>query len=70
MPPTALGIGRRALDELTALATEKRPQFSKRTLAQNPYTQIELARAEAGLRSARAFLLDEVADGVGDVRRR
>jgi indole-3-acetate monooxygenase len=58
---TALGIGRRALDEITALATEKRPQFSKRTLAQNPYTQIELARAEAGLRSARAFLLDEVA---------
>jgi alkylation response protein AidB-like acyl-CoA dehydrogenase len=58
---TALGIGRRALDEIAALATEKRPQFSKRTLAQNPYTQIELARAEAGLRAARAFLLDEVA---------
>jgi alkylation response protein AidB-like acyl-CoA dehydrogenase len=58
---TALGIGRRALDEIAALATEKRPQFSKRTLAQNPYTQIELARAEAGLRAARAFLIDEVA---------
>jgi alkylation response protein AidB-like acyl-CoA dehydrogenase len=57
----ALGIGRRALDEITALATEKRPQFSSRTLAQHPYTQIELARAEAGLRAARAFLLDEVA---------
>jgi alkylation response protein AidB-like acyl-CoA dehydrogenase len=57
----ALGIGRRALDEITALAGEKRPQFSQRTLAQHPYTQIELARAEAGLRAARAFLLDEVA---------
>jgi alkylation response protein AidB-like acyl-CoA dehydrogenase len=58
---TALGIGRRALDELTAMAAEKRPQFSSRTLAQSPYTQIELARAEAGLRAARAFLHDEVA---------
>lgn len=57
---TSLGIGRRALDELTALAAGKRPQFSSRTLAQNPFTQIELARAEAGLRSARAFLHDEV----------
>jgi indole-3-acetate monooxygenase len=57
----ALGIGRRALDEITAVASEKRPQFSTRTLAQQPFTQIELARAEAGLRSARAFLLDEVA---------
>ena len=58
---TALGIGRRALDELTDLAAGKTPQFSNRTLAQNPFTQIELARAEAGLRSARAFLFDEVA---------
>jgi indole-3-acetate monooxygenase len=57
---TALGIGRRALDELTELAGEKRPQFSTRTLAQSPYTQIELARAEAGLRAARALLHDEV----------
>lgn len=56
-----LGLGRRALDELVALASGKRPQFSSRTLAQNPYTQIELARAEVGLRSARAFLLDELA---------
>jgi alkylation response protein AidB-like acyl-CoA dehydrogenase len=59
---TALGIGRRALDEVAALATEKRPQFSQRTLAQSAYTQIELARAEAGLRAARAHLLAEVAE--------
>lgn len=57
----ALGVGRRALDELLALADDKRPQFSKRTLAQNPFTQIELAKAEAGLRAGRAFLLDELA---------
>ena len=58
---TALGIGRRALDEIAAIASEKRPQFSSRTLAEHPYTHIELARAEAGLRAARAHLLDEVA---------
>jgi alkylation response protein AidB-like acyl-CoA dehydrogenase len=57
---TSLGIGRRALDELVAMADGKRPQFSSRTLAESPFTQIELAKAEAGLRSARAFLHDEV----------
>lgn len=56
-----LGIARRALDELIDLAGAKKPQFSKRTLADSPYTQIEVARAEAALRSARAFLLDELA---------
>jgi alkylation response protein AidB-like acyl-CoA dehydrogenase len=55
-----LGVGRRALDELTDIAEGKKPQFSSRTLAHNAFTQIEFARAEAALRSARAFLLDEV----------
>lgn len=56
----SLGIGRRALDELVALAEGKRPLFSSRTLAQSSYAQIELAKAEAGLRSARAFVLHEL----------
>jgi alkylation response protein AidB-like acyl-CoA dehydrogenase len=56
-----LGVGRRALDELNDIAQGKKPQFSSRTLAQSSFTQIEFARAEATLRSARAFLLDEVA---------
>ena len=56
-----LGVGRRALDELNDIAQGKKPQFSARTLAHNSFTQIEFARAEATLRSARAFLLDEVA---------
>lgn len=55
-----LGVGRRALDELNDLAQGKKPQYSSRTLAQSGFTQIEVARAEAALRSARAFLLDEV----------
>jgi len=57
----ALGIARHALDELVALATDKRPQYASRSLAEQPYTQIEVSRAEARLRSGRALLLDELA---------
>jgi alkylation response protein AidB-like acyl-CoA dehydrogenase len=56
-----LGIARRALDELAGLAVGKRPAFSSKTLAQSAHAQIELSRAEAMLRSARALLLDELA---------
>lgn len=56
-----LGVARRALDELIDLAGGKKPQYSKRTLAHNGFTQVEVSRAEAKLRSARAFLLDELA---------
>ncbi|MFT4656945.1 MAG: alkylation response protein AidB-like acyl-CoA dehydrogenase [Ilumatobacter sp.] len=56
-----LGVARRSLDELRDIAHGKHPQFSARTLAENGFTQIEFARAEATLRSARSFLLDEVA---------
>ncbi len=55
-----LGVGRRALDELVALAQGKKPQYSSKTLAQSAFTQIELARAEGELRAARAFLLAEL----------
>lgn len=62
-----LGVGRHALDELNDLAQGKKPQYSSRTLAQNSFTQIELARAEAQLRSARAFLLDELGTAWGTI---
>lgn len=55
-----LGVARRALDELNEMAQGKKPQYSSRTLAKSAFTQIEFARAEAQLRSARAFLVDEV----------
>ncbi|MGB3733816.1 MAG: acyl-CoA dehydrogenase family protein [Ilumatobacter sp.] len=64
-----LGIGRRALDELGDIALGKCPQFSSRTLAQSGFTQIEFARAEAQLRSARAFLVDEVGSAWATVER-
>lgn len=57
-----LGVARHALDEVTALAGDKRPQYSSRTLARSGFTQVEVARAEARLRAARALLLAEVSD--------
>lgn len=59
---TALGVARRALDELATLAGAKTPQFSTRTLASSGFAQTEFARAEAQWRAARAFLRDEVGD--------
>jgi alkylation response protein AidB-like acyl-CoA dehydrogenase len=57
----ALGIGRRAIDELAAMASGKHPQFSSRSLAEHPYTQIEIAKVDAGLRAGRSFLIESLA---------
>lgn len=57
---TALGVARRALDELAELAGAKTPQFSSRTLAASGYAQTEFARAEAQWRAARTYLRAEV----------
>lgn len=54
-----LGIARRALDEFTGLATTKVRTMASEPLAQDPAAQVEFASAEAGLRAARAFVLDE-----------
>lgn len=55
-----LGLARSALDELLDLAGAKTPQGSRRTLAERPATQAEVARAEAELRSARAFFYETI----------
>lgn len=60
-----LGVARHALDEVVDVAQGKRPQFSSRTLADSAYTQIEIARAEARLRAARAFLHEALAAAWG-----
>jgi alkylation response protein AidB-like acyl-CoA dehydrogenase len=58
----SLGLARRSIEELIALAGTKRPQGSSRPLAERTPVQADVAIAEASLRSARAF----VADAVGD----
>ena len=55
-----LGIARRAVDEIVALAQGKRPMFSSKTLAGSSLAQMDVARAEAAVRAANAFLLDEL----------
>jgi len=64
----ALGIARGALDELTEQAQTKVPTMSQVPLADKPLAQIELARAEAALGAARAFLHATIA-GLRDTAR-
>ncbi|OMC46543.1 acyl-CoA dehydrogenase family protein [Mycobacterium sp. IS-1264] len=54
-----LGIARRALDEFADLAPTKTRAGTFEPLAEDPVAQVEFAGAEAALRSARAFVLDE-----------
>ncbi|MDE2574652.1 MAG: hypothetical protein KGL55_05010 [Rhodospirillales bacterium] len=54
----AMGIARATLDALRALAAEKTPASTTRTLRDNPVVQTQVALAEAKLGAARAFLLD------------
>ena len=58
----AVGIARRAVDELVELAGAKKPQGSSRTLAERAATQSEAASTEARLRSAWSLTLDAVDD--------
>ena len=58
----ALGLARRAQDELVALAGGKRPSNSTRTLAERPVVQAQVARAEAARRAAGAFVREVVAE--------
>lgn len=55
-----LGNARAAIDDLIALAGGKRPQGSRRVLAERAGAQAELARADAALTGARAACVDAV----------
>lgn len=56
----SVGLARRALAETVALARHKSPQGSRRTLAERGSTQADVARAEATVRSAWAFVREAV----------
>jgi len=51
-----LGVARRALEELSALACEKTPALGRRRLAERSLTQARVAEADAELAAARAGL--------------
>src|SRR5205823_12519170 len=58
----ALGIARAALDAFVALASAKTPRGARQVLRDQPVAQAQLARAEAAIRSARAFLYERLGE--------
>src|SRR5688572_9381040 len=56
----SLGIARAALDELNEIAQTKKPTLYNQVLADKAVVHVELARAEAAVLGARAFLYDTV----------
>jgi len=65
----SLGLARRAIDELVELAGGKVPMGSRKRLADRGVVQVQVAEAEALQRSARAFLLDTVAETYREAER-
>lgn len=57
-----LGVARRALDEFTTQAKGKFRGAPTNAVAQDGFAQVQLARAEAGVQSARSFVFDVVGD--------
>ena len=53
-----LGVGRAALDQITAIASGRESITGAPTLADRAYIQSDIAKAEAALRSARAFFYE------------
>ena len=58
----ALGIARASLDSFVDVAKNKIPRGKKSPLRDNAVVQTNLAQAEVGIRSARAYLLQSMAD--------
>lgn len=59
-----LGIARAAIDAFVAMAKTKTPPGSKRTLAHRELVQVDVARAEAKVRAARAFMHEALGEAI------
>jgi alkylation response protein AidB-like acyl-CoA dehydrogenase len=60
-----LGIARAAIDAFVAMAKTKTSQGSKRPVAQRELVQVDVARAEAKVSAARAFLFEALEEAAG-----
>ena len=58
----AVGIAAGAVRDLLALAAEKKPSGSKRTLAERPGVQSSVAKAEALIGSANAYMAEAIGE--------
>lgn len=56
----SLGLARRAIAEFVTLANGKTPTWQSTLLAERSHTQSQLAKAEAAVRSARAFVYEAI----------
>jgi alkylation response protein AidB-like acyl-CoA dehydrogenase len=65
----ALGIGRRALQEIAALAPSKQRMGSPTPVSDRERFQFELGRHDAALRSARAFVFDSFGQAQAELDR-
>ena len=63
----ALGLARGLFDAFVALAREKRPRGARFALKDNPAVHEEVARADARIRGARAFLAEAAEAGAADL---